>query len=323
MTITYARFTVAYWCVLIAALLPLACSWLAKFQDMRKPRSQGGYDNADPRAWLARQQGWKARANAAQANTFEALPFFFAAVIIAHQLGAPQTRLDILATDHAPHLLDEKAQPYTRCPSGIPLVQFALQSALEQVFDGNLTLERLVETTAHAPATLFAIKDRGFLREGFFADLALIDLDTPQTVKSSDVISKCGWSPFEADTFRSSIAATWVNGHLAWHEGQLDAGEFALLDGGLGGPEAELADLLPVGVGGRTLADARNLQQLRAQGLFGVGHVGGIGRHGGEAQRAGGGERPECRAALQQVAPAQAQVTFVISDFHRGSSPSG
>jgi uncharacterized MAPEG superfamily protein len=97
MTMTYARFTVAYWCVLIAALLPLACSWLAKYQDMRKPRSQGGYDNADPRAWLARQQGWKARANAAQANTFEALPFFFAAVIIAHQLGAPQTRLDILA----------------------------------------------------------------------------------------------------------------------------------------------------------------------------------------------------------------------------------
>ncbi|MBS0557311.1 MAG: dihydroorotase [Proteobacteria bacterium] len=132
------------------------------------------------------------------------------------------TRLDILATDHAPHLLEEKAQPYTRCPSGIPLIQFALQSALEHVFDGKLTLERLVEVTAHAPATLFAIRDRGFLREGHFADLTLVDLDTPQTVKRDDVLSKCGWSPFEGDTFRASIAATWVNGHLAWNQGQLD-----------------------------------------------------------------------------------------------------
>ena len=94
---TFARFTVAYWCVLVAALLPLACAYLAKFQAFGKPRSQGGYDNHAPREWLARQEGWKARANAAQANTFEALPFFFAAVIIAHQLGAPQTRVDILA----------------------------------------------------------------------------------------------------------------------------------------------------------------------------------------------------------------------------------
>ena len=94
---TFARFTVAYWCVLAAALLPLACAWLAKSQGFGKPRSKGGFDNDDPRAWLARQEGWKARANAAQANSFEALPFFMGAVIIAHQLGAPQTRLDILA----------------------------------------------------------------------------------------------------------------------------------------------------------------------------------------------------------------------------------
>lgn len=132
------------------------------------------------------------------------------------------TRLDILATDHAPHLLEEKAQPYTRCPSGIPLIQFALQSALEHVFDGKLTLERLVEATSHAPATLFAITDRGFLREGYFADLTLIDLETPQTVHRDDVLSKCGWSPFEGDTFRASVAATWVNGHLAWDAGKLD-----------------------------------------------------------------------------------------------------
>jgi uncharacterized MAPEG superfamily protein len=97
MTMTYARFTVAYWCVLVAALLPFACAYVAKYQGIGKPRSKGGYDNGEPRAWLARQEGWKARANAAQANSFEALPFFIGAVIIAHQLGAPQTRLDILA----------------------------------------------------------------------------------------------------------------------------------------------------------------------------------------------------------------------------------
>ena len=92
-----ARFTVAYWCVLIAALLPLACAWLAKSGGLGKPRKQGGFDNRDPRGWLARQTDWQARANAAQANSFEALPFFIGAVIIAHQLGAPQALLDILA----------------------------------------------------------------------------------------------------------------------------------------------------------------------------------------------------------------------------------
>lgn len=93
----FARFTVAYWCVLIAALLPIACAWLAKSKGMGKPRKQGGFDNNDPRGWLARQTDWHARANAAQANSFEALPFFIGAVIIAHQLAAPQTALDILA----------------------------------------------------------------------------------------------------------------------------------------------------------------------------------------------------------------------------------
>lgn len=97
MSMQIARFTVAYWCVFLAALLPIACAWLAKSPGFGKPRREGGFDNQDPRAWLARQQGWQARANAAQANTFEALPFFIGAVIIAHQLGAPQTMLDILA----------------------------------------------------------------------------------------------------------------------------------------------------------------------------------------------------------------------------------
>lgn len=92
-----ATFTVAYWCVLIAALLPIFCAAIAKWQGFGKPRRAGGYDNADPRAWLARQTDWQARANAAQANSFEALPLFIGAVIIAHQTGASQTQVDILA----------------------------------------------------------------------------------------------------------------------------------------------------------------------------------------------------------------------------------
>jgi dihydroorotase len=130
-------------------------------------------------------------------------------------------RIDILATDHAPHLASEKANPYTGCPSGIPLVQFALQSALESVFRGDFSLERLVEAYAHAPATLFAINDRGYLREGWFADLALVDPNEPQTVRNDQVLSKCGWSPFEGDTFRASIAATFVNGNLAARDGKM------------------------------------------------------------------------------------------------------
>ena len=93
----FAHFTVAYWCVLVAALLPIVCAGIAKSGMMRTPPREGGFDNNNPRAWLAQQQDWRARANAAQANTFEALPFFFAAVIIAHQLQAVQARLDIFA----------------------------------------------------------------------------------------------------------------------------------------------------------------------------------------------------------------------------------
>ena len=94
---TFARFTLAYWCVLITALLPIVCAGIAKFGTMGKPRKEGGYDNHNPRAWLARQTDWRARANAAQQNSFEVLPFFIGAVIIAHQLGAHQARLDVLA----------------------------------------------------------------------------------------------------------------------------------------------------------------------------------------------------------------------------------
>lgn len=128
--------------------------------------------------------------------------------------------IDVLATDHAPHLLEEKQNPYTSAPSGLPLVQYALNAALELVHEGHLTTAQVVQKFAHAPAQLFDVKERGFLREGYAADLVLID-DTPLTVKRQDVLSKCGWSPFEGRTFHSRIAATWVNGKLVWDGEQL------------------------------------------------------------------------------------------------------
>jgi dihydroorotase len=131
-------------------------------------------------------------------------------------------RIDVLATDHAPHLAEEKAQPYVRAPSGLPLVQYALQCALERVFDGELRLERVVEASMHAPAILFDVRERGFLREGYHADLVLVDPHRPHTARASEVLSKCGWTPFDGYTFRSTVAATFVNGQLAWRDGQLD-----------------------------------------------------------------------------------------------------
>ena len=128
--------------------------------------------------------------------------------------------IDVLATDHAPHLLEEKARPYAAAPSGLPLVQYALNAALELVHEGHLTTAQVVQKFAHAPAQLFDVAGRGFLREGFAADLVLID-DTPMTVRREDVLSKCGWSPFEGTTFHSRIGATWVNGQLAWDGSQL------------------------------------------------------------------------------------------------------
>ena len=128
--------------------------------------------------------------------------------------------IDVLATDHAPHTLAEKHNPYTRAPSGLPLVQFALVAALECVHEGHFDITRVVQKFAHAPAQLFDVAERGFLREGYFADLVLVE-DTPFTVTREQVLSKCGWSPFEGTTFRSRIASTWVIGQLAWDGVQL------------------------------------------------------------------------------------------------------
>jgi len=132
-----------------------------------------------------------------------------------------EDRIDVLATDHAPHTLEEKQKPYLQAPSGLPLVQFALVSALELVHDGHIGLPHLVRKLCHAPAELFDVHARGFLREGTFADLAIVDPNNPFTVRREDVLSKCGWSPFEGRSFRSRIWQTWVNGECVYRDGAL------------------------------------------------------------------------------------------------------
>jgi dihydroorotase len=128
-------------------------------------------------------------------------------------------RIDVLATDHAPHLLEEKSQDYERAPGGLPLVQFALQCSLERYFDGTLPLITVLKKWTQIPATIFNVRDRGFIREGYFADLTLVDLNKPQRVTRDQVLSKCGWSPFENTSFKSSIAMTILNGQVVYEDG--------------------------------------------------------------------------------------------------------
>ena len=127
--------------------------------------------------------------------------------------------IDIIATDHAPHTIEEKAQPYLAAPSGGPLVQHALPALLEMYHQGKISLEQVVEKTAHNPAICFNIEKRGFLREGYWADLVLVDLNSPWTVNKENILYKCGWSPFEGQVFKSSIRHTIVSGNLVWSEG--------------------------------------------------------------------------------------------------------
>src|SRR5690606_3607706 len=117
-------------------------------------------------------------------------------------------RIDVIATDHAPHTLAEKSQPYSQAPSGGPLVQHALQALLDMHHHGQLTLEQLVQKAAHNVATCFDVAERGFIREGYWADLVLVDLNKPYTVNPDNILSKCGWSPFEGHTFTSTITHT-------------------------------------------------------------------------------------------------------------------
>ena len=131
-------------------------------------------------------------------------------------------RIDVLATDHAPHTLEEKNNKYLSAPSGGPLVQHAIPAILEKVKEGVISLEKAVEKMCHNPAKLFQIEKRGFIKEGYFADLVLIDTNKPQTVSKDNILYKCGWSPFEGTTFSSTITHTFVNGNLMYNNGVFD-----------------------------------------------------------------------------------------------------
>ena len=132
-------------------------------------------------------------------------------------------RLDIIATDHAPHTIDEKSGDYDHAHAGLPLVQHSLQLMLHQYKQSRISLEKLVEKMAHAPAKCFQIRDRGFIREGYFADLVLVDLNQPYTVRKENLLYKCGWSPLEGFTFPATIAMTFVNGYPVYENGRVDA----------------------------------------------------------------------------------------------------
>ena len=131
-------------------------------------------------------------------------------------------RIDVIATDHAPHTWEEKQNSYFKAPSGGPLVQHSLVAMLEFYHQGKLTLERIIDKMCHHPAILFQIENRGFIREGYYADLALVDLHSPWAVSKNNILAQCGWSPFEGNTFQSAVTHTWVSGHLAYSDGKFD-----------------------------------------------------------------------------------------------------
>lgn len=131
-------------------------------------------------------------------------------------------RLDVVATDHAPHTLEEKNNSYWKAPSGGPLVQHSLVAMFEAGRQNRISPERIVEKMSHAPADLFRIRDRGYLREGYFADLVLIDPEKSWTVSQDNILYKCGWSPFEGYTFSHAVTHTFVNGELAYHNGLIN-----------------------------------------------------------------------------------------------------
>ena len=131
-------------------------------------------------------------------------------------------RIDVIATDHAPHTIEEKDNTYFKAPSGGPLVQHALPAMLEFYHKGQISLEKIVEKMSHAPAICFQIENRGFIREGYAADLVLVDMKKAWKVSKENILYKCGWSPFEGTTFQSSVTHTWVNGHLAYANGLFD-----------------------------------------------------------------------------------------------------
>ena len=130
-------------------------------------------------------------------------------------------RLDIIATDHAPHTWEEKQQPYQQAPSGVPLVQHSLLLMLQYVKDGKISLEKVVEKMSHAVADCFLIKERGFIREGYFADLVLVDMNNSIKISKENILYKCGWSPFEGHEFPAKIHTTFVNGNVVYENGKI------------------------------------------------------------------------------------------------------
>lgn len=132
-----------------------------------------------------------------------------------------ENKIDIIATDHAPHTIEEKQQKYVDAPAGLPLVQYALPSLLEHYHNGSFSLELIVDKVCHAPATRFQLEERGFIREGYWADIALIDLNSPESVQAENILSKCGWSPFQGYCFRSKIVTTIVNGNIVYRDNKV------------------------------------------------------------------------------------------------------
>lgn len=139
--------------------------------------------------------------------------------------GVLDNHIDVIATDHAPHTLTEKNQPYKQAPSGGPLVQHALPALLEMHLQGKISLEKIAEKTAHNVAVCFNMSERGFIREGYWADLVLVDLNDPCKVTPINTLYKCGWSPFEGETFTASITHTFVSGNLAYQKGKFMTNE--------------------------------------------------------------------------------------------------
>ncbi len=142
-------------------------------------------------------------------------------------------RIDVIATDHAPHTLEEKSNPYATCPSGGPLVQHALVALFEAHHQGKISVEKIVEKFCHNPAKIFKIEKRGFIKEGYFADIAIVNAYLPWNVKKENILYKCGWSPFEGYSFKSRVTHTFVNGKLVYANGKVKdekAGQRLLFD---------------------------------------------------------------------------------------------
>lgn len=142
--------------------------------------------------------------------------------------GLLDNRLDVIATDHAPHTWAEKSEPYEKAHAGLPLVQHSLPLMLEYVSQGKITIERVAEKMCHAVADCFQVAERGYIREGYYADLVIADLNKPMTVEKENVLYKCGWSPLENEKFTASVTHTFVNGHMVYGNNGFDESQMGM-----------------------------------------------------------------------------------------------